>query len=169
MCYEPVREFTPRARLHDPGTIAGPLVHTGGHAPHWSRWEKSATTFGPAGRVVASVLLFATLPAAWSFGMVLYVVLFPVVAVTVLASIWAKGWVVPDEPHLPPLPDPPRMDATPAPPLTTAQWAWKIGWWSLVVAASAAFAYGPIPVKAGVLAMGTLVGLYAFWRGFLSR
>jgi len=169
LCYEPVREFTPRAPLHAAGTIAGPLVHTGGNAPHWSRWEKSATTFGPTGRIVASGMLFLTLPLAWSFGLILYVVLFPVVAVTVLASIWAKGWVVPDEPDLPPLPDAPRHDAAPPPPLTTAQWVWKITWWALVVAACAAFAYGPLPVKAGVLALGTVFGLYAFWRGFLSR
>src|SRR2546426_5594053 len=41
-CYEPVTQFAARAPLHD-GDFVGPTIPTGGHIPHWSRWEKSAT------------------------------------------------------------------------------------------------------------------------------
>ncbi len=70
-------------------------VHTGGAVPRWSRWEGSATTLGPWGRIVLTIVLVATLPLAGMFGMFMYVIWFPVTAVVGLRSIWAKGWVVP--------------------------------------------------------------------------
>jgi hypothetical protein len=118
---------------------------------------------------VATVLVFLSLPLALSSGMVLYLLSFPLVAIAVLGSVWAKGWVVPDEPDLPALQSPARQDPPPEVPLTNAQLVWRATWWTLVVGGCAAFAYGPIPLKAAVLALGTLIGLYAFWRGFLSR
>jgi hypothetical protein len=39
--------------------------------------------------------LLATLPAAGAFGMFLYVIWFPVIAIVGLRGIWARGWVVP--------------------------------------------------------------------------
>ena len=63
--------------------------------PHWSRWEKTATTFGPWGRIGMTAALLATLPAAGAFGMFLYVIWFPVIAIVGMRGIWARGWVVP--------------------------------------------------------------------------
>jgi hypothetical protein len=70
-CYEPVTEFAARLPLHH-GDFVGSPIPTGGHIPHWSRWEKSATTFGPVGRVIATTLLFATLFPAIASGGFMY-------------------------------------------------------------------------------------------------
>jgi hypothetical protein len=47
--------------------------------------------------------------------------------------------------------------------------AFRIVVWVAVFAGCAVFAYGPVAAKAVVLAVGTLGGLYAFYRGVLSR
>jgi hypothetical protein len=103
VCYEPITEFAARAPLHR-GDFVGSPIPTGGHIPHWSRWEKSATTFGLIGRVVATMLLLVTLLPAITSGGFMYLIAFPIAAAVVLNAVWAKGWVVPDEPDLPPLP-----------------------------------------------------------------
>ena len=137
---------------------------TSGHVPHWSRWEKSATTFGPTGRVVATVILLSTLLPAISYGNIVFVLTFP--AAVVLNAIWAKGWVVPDEPDLPPLP----VDAPPpAEPLTPAMRAWRIAIWTLGLGALLLFAYGPVPAKAAVLALAAIAFPWWFFRGFMDR
>jgi hypothetical protein len=164
-CYEPARELSPRAPLHR-GDFVGPAIATGGHRPHWSRWQRSATTFGPGGRIACTVAFLLTIPLALSWGMFLWVLFLPVTAPFVLGAIWTQGWVVPDEPDLPPLPDRPK----PAPPPPTrAEVAFRAARWVVVVGACAAFAYGPLQVKAAVLGLSTLVGMAAFYRGFLSR
>ena len=94
-CYEPVRELTPREPVWRDGEFVGQPLHTGGAVPHWSRWEGTATTLGPWGRTVLTIVLLATLPVAGGFGMFMYVIWFPVIAVVGLRGIWAKGWVVP--------------------------------------------------------------------------
>jgi hypothetical protein len=111
---------------------------TSGHIPHWSRWEKSATTFGPTGGVVAMVILLSTLLPANSYSNLVYVLTFPVAAAVVLNATSAKGWVVPDEPDLPPLP----VDEPPHPPepLTGAMRAWRIATWTLGLGALLLFA-----------------------------
>jgi hypothetical protein len=138
---------------------------TSGHVPHWSRWEKSATTFGPAGRVVATVILLSTLLPAISYGNIVFVLTFP--AAVVLNAIWAKGWVVPDEPDLPPLP----VDEPPYPPepLTGAMRVWRIATWTLGLGALLLFAYGPVPAKAAVLALAAIGFPWWFFRGFMDR
>jgi hypothetical protein len=77
------------------GEFVDQPVHTGGSVPRWSRWEGTATTLGPWGRIVLTIVLLATLPLASMFGMFMYVIWFPVIAVVGLRGIWAKGWVVP--------------------------------------------------------------------------
>jgi hypothetical protein len=145
--------------------LAHPIA-TSGHVPHRSRWEKSATTFGPTGRVVATAILFVTLLPAISYGNIVFVLTFPVAAGVVLKAIWAKGWVVPDEADLPPLP----IDApSPPEPLTAAMRAWRIATWTLGLGALLLFAYGPVPAKAAVLAMAAIAFPWWFFRGFMDR
>ncbi len=163
-CYEPVREFAPRAPLHH-GDFVGSPMPTSGHIPHWSRWEKSATTFGPTGRVVATVILLSTLLPAISYGNIVYVLAFPVAAAVVLNAIWAKGWVVPDEPDLPPLP----VTEEAHPPPTREEQVRRIIRWALGLGALLLFAYGPVPAKAAVLALAAIALPWWFFRGFLDR
>jgi hypothetical protein len=165
-CYEPVRQFAARAPLHH-GDFVGSPIPTSGHVPHWSRWEKSATTFGPTGRVIATVILLSMLLPAISYGNIVFVLTFPVAAAVVLNAIWAKGWVVPDEPDLPPLP----VDEPPYPPepLTGAMRAWRIATWTLGLGALLLFAYGPVPAKAAVLALAAIGFPWWFFRGFMDR
>jgi len=140
---------------------------TSGQIPHWSRWEKSATTFGPTGRVVATVILLATLLPAISYGNIVFVLTFPVAAAVVLNAIWAKGWVVSDGPDLPPLPvdEPPHRPE----PLTGAMRAWRIAMWTIGLGALLLFAYGPVPVKAVVLALAAIALPWWFFREFFDR
>ena len=50
-CYEPVRELTPREPVWAAGEFVDQPIVRSGAVPHWSRWEKSATTFGPSSTV----------------------------------------------------------------------------------------------------------------------
>jgi hypothetical protein len=165
-CYEPVVEFAARAPLHH-GDFVGPPIHERGHVPHWSRWEKSATTFGPWGRLVATAVLFLTLMPAAAWGGVIYLVTFPFFAALVLRGIWAKGWVVYDEPEVPTLP----VVVTPrAPePLTGPMQAFRIARWSLGLTAILLFAYGPVPAKAIVMGLAAIVLPWWFFRGVMDR
>ena len=163
-CYEPVTQFAARAPLHH-GDFVGSPIATSGHIPHWSRWEKSATTFGPVGRVVATMLLFATLLPAVTSGGFMYLIAFPIAAAVILRAIWAKGWVVPDEPDLPLLP----VTEMTHPPLTRAERAGRIIRSTLGLAAILVFAYGPVPAKAIVLALAAIVLPLWFFRVYLDR
>jgi hypothetical protein len=158
------RSSAARAPLHH-GDFVGSPIPTGGHIPHWSRWEKSATTFGPVGRVVATVLLFATLLPAVASGGFMYLISFPIAAAVVLNAVWANGWVVPDEADLPPLP----VTETPHPPLTRGEQVGRIVRRMLVLAGILLFAYGPVPAKAIVLALAAIVLPWWFFRVFLDR
>ena len=60
-CYEPARELTPRAAVWDPGTFVDAPTVRGPSVPHWSRWEKTSTTFGPIGRVAWTCVVVAFL------------------------------------------------------------------------------------------------------------
>lgn len=57
----------------------------------------NATTAGPWARIALTVVLIATLPVAGLFGMFLFVIWFPVIAIVGLRAIWAKGWVIPSD------------------------------------------------------------------------
>jgi hypothetical protein len=163
-CYEPVKQFAARAPLHH-GDFVGSPIPTGGHVPHWSRWEKSATTFGPVGRVAATMLLFATLLSAITSGGFIYLITFPIVAAVVLNAVWAKGWVVPEEPDLPPL----SVTEMPQPPLSRGEQIGRIIQWTLGLAAILVFAYGPVPAKAIVLALAAIILPWWFFRVYLDR
>ncbi len=70
-----------------------PIV-TKGPVPHWSRWEKSATTFGPVGRVGATVVAVLWLLASTARSPLTLLFVLPLVGI-VLREIWRPGWVLP--------------------------------------------------------------------------
>ncbi len=112
------------------------------------------------------MILLATLLPAISYGNIVFVLTFPVAAVVVLNSVWAKGWVVPDEPDLPPLP---ATDTPHPPPLAAEEQAWRIARWTLGLCAILVFACGPVPAKAIVLALAAIVLPWWFFRVYLDR
>jgi hypothetical protein len=133
-----------------PGDVVDRPIHERGNGPRWSRWEKSATTFGLWRRIVATALLVSTLLPALAFRGIVYVITFSVFAAVVLREIWAKGWVVPDEPDSKKsVAQPPAVP--PAPAFPEPIWASRVIRWTLGVIAVAAFAYGPVEVKAAVV------------------
>jgi hypothetical protein len=102
-CYAPSRELTPRPPTWAADGFVDAPIHTGGTVPHWSRWEKSATTLGPVGRVTTTIAAVVWLLGAAFNSPVTLVFVLPVVSVAVHA-IWAKGWVVPGaRTHTPPV------------------------------------------------------------------
>jgi hypothetical protein len=170
LCYEPVRELTPREPVWAPGGFVDNPVNTGGQVPHWSRWEKSPTTIGPVGRISATIVFLATVPMAASAGAFLYVLLVPATAYMVLPAIWARGWVVPGEIEQVRPVTSTKPDPHPEPPLTKAMLAWRGIWMTGVLGACLVFAYSPtVAAKASVLGLAAIVGLVMFWRGFFVR
>ena len=165
-CYEPAREFSPRGPIHRGDFVDRP-IHQRGNVPRWSRWEKSATTFGPGGRIVATVLLVSTLLPALAYKGIVYVITFPVFAAVVLREIWAKGWVVPEEPGEKSVAQPPTAPPAPADPEPIS--AIRVIRWTLGVIAVAAFAYGPVEVKAAVVALAAIALLVWFWTAVDGR
>jgi hypothetical protein len=94
-CHEPVRELTPREPVWREGEFVDQPVHRGGAIPHWSRWEKSTTTFGPVGRVgITTIAALWVLSAAGQSPITLVFVL-PLVVV-LIRSVWQRGWVIPE-------------------------------------------------------------------------
>ncbi len=164
-CYEPAREYAPRAPIHRGDFVDRP-IHERGNVPRWSRWEESATTFGPWGRIVTTVLVVSTLLPALAFKGIVYVIAFPVFAAVVLREIWAKGWVVPDEPGEKPVAQPPPSRPEPADPDPIS--AIRVTRWALGVIAVAAFAYGPVEVKAAMMGLSEIALLVWFWTAFDS-
>ena len=166
-CHVPVRELSVRAPIHHDDFV-GPLRHESGHAPHWSRWGKDATTFGPTGRVVATIAIVSFLVVGAFTQFVLIWIVEVGVSIAVLRDVWRPAWVVPDDPSAssrPRLPDAPlkdwlfdREDLTGAAALAVV--ALGIG---------AAVMYGSPVVKLVTIWGAVLFGGYLFYRGFLSR
>jgi hypothetical protein len=95
-CYAPVRELTPRAPVWGPGEFVDTPIVTNGAVPHWSRWEKSQTTFGPFGRIAVTVVTLLWLVSAIGHTPITAVFVLPL-SVVIIRSVWQPGWVVP--PH----------------------------------------------------------------------
>jgi hypothetical protein len=87
--------LTPRAPVHD-GDFVGVPHHTGPNVPHWSRWEASATTFGPVGRVGWTLAIVGAGINAIFANPLTLVFLLPSIPVLV-AALWRPGWVVPGD------------------------------------------------------------------------
>ncbi len=184
MCYEPVREFAARAPLHEAAappaaTRRVRLVEAGAtrNGAHYSRWERTPTTFGPAGRVAITAVLGAWLVSAFfTMFVVLWIVLAFVVG-KILRDVWKPGWVpeervvsrstsVPSVRAAPLHPEPATRAAEGLIPLRT-----KVAWGGLsvlVLAGGLAFAYGSEEVRATVMMGGSLTLLVA-WFGSVMR
>jgi hypothetical protein len=159
-CHARVTEFTARAPLHRGDFVDVPRILSGENVPHRSRWDKTATTFGPTGRIVgtAAVLLFL----AGGFSL-LFVVSWPallLVAGAVIRDLWKPGWVVPGEIDRPPLPvkERPRVPRTRVE--AVSRWAFA----ALGLIALLVFVYGPVEAQTAVLSLATVVGFVAFLR-----
>jgi len=166
-CYEPVRELSQRAPIHDGDFVDRP-IHERGRIPRWSRWEKTATTFGPWGRIAATVLLFATLLPAIAFNGFVYAICFPVAATVLLREIWAKGWFVPQDPREAPvatMPDPAAAEGPRPQPIAMT----RVLRWGGAIVGLVAFAYGPVEVKVSVIGLAAIALLAWFWTAFDSR
>jgi len=64
--------------------------------PHWSRWEKSATTFGPAGRIAITVVALLWLVTAVTQSPITIIFVLPLVTLLV-RDVWRRGWVIPPD------------------------------------------------------------------------
>ncbi len=93
-CHEPVRELTAREPVWHDGEFVDQPIHTGGAVPHWSRWEKSATTFGPVGRITITTFAVLWVMSAAIRSPLTIVFVLPLVVV-LIRSVWQRGWVVP--------------------------------------------------------------------------
>ena len=106
-CFTPVDVEPPQEPESPPAPEAGeprifahpdstrPPLH-----PEWSRWQKSSTTFGPFGRIVASLGLLIPLFFFFYAGVIGFVGVVMWVGIVMpmaLRSIWARGRVVRDE------------------------------------------------------------------------
>ena len=79
-----------------PGEFVDTPIVTKGQVPHWSRWEKSATTLGPLGRIGLTVVAVAWVTAAAAQSPITLIFVLPLVGLLIRA-VWRRGWVIP--PH----------------------------------------------------------------------
>jgi hypothetical protein len=114
-CFEPVRELTPRGPVWAPGEFVDTPIVTKGPVPHWSRWEKSATTFGPTGRIAITVVALVWLVTAVTQSPITIIFVLPLVTL-LLRDVWRRGWVIPPDQ---------TATAAPAPsPQPMQSWLW---------------------------------------------
>jgi hypothetical protein len=143
--------------------------HEGSAVPHWSRWERGATSFGPTGRIVATAAVLAVTVATFMSAFFIAFLGMVMADLVLLQDIWKKDWIVPAEPRRPALPVASPAEDEHRPPRTPVQQGFRWLGWTATVLLGAAFAYGPIPAKATALAGLTVIGFVWFVRGFLSR
>jgi len=182
LCYEPVREFTARAPIHDRVPEAPPsgpigLVPAGDqrNGGRWSRWERTPTTFGPAGKIALTVLIGGWIVSAYFTMFVLFWLILVFIGGWILREVWRKGWVPEERIVESGAKVAARSDLHPEPPTPPApRWipartkvAW-VGLGALALAAAVAFSYGSEPVQAGVMMGGSLT-LLVGWLAFVIR
>jgi hypothetical protein len=83
-CLAPVLEFAPRARFE------GGFVDTPRHDVHYSRWKGGPTSFGPVGRILATLLVILFGPWTTSAFVIFYTPIWILVAMVALKAIWKK-------------------------------------------------------------------------------
>jgi hypothetical protein len=97
-CYAPTTEFAARARLHDG------FVGTPSHEIRTSRWRRTATTFGPSGRLAITGLVALFVPigfwtmgsAFWPLGL-WFLLGYALFASLVLRSVWRPVRITEDD------------------------------------------------------------------------
>jgi len=167
-CYEPARELTPRSAVWEPGTFVDAPTVRGPSVPHWSRWEKTTTTFGPVGRVAWTVVVVSFLTSALTRSPFMLLFELPA-AIVILHGIWARGWFVPSETDEATL-----RDAIPDEPASSwlhdttdiKQTVWLTLAGLLVMGT---IMYGPLIAKFAAIAIAVVVGSFVFFRGALGR
>ena len=167
-CYEPARELTPRASVWAPGTFVDAPTVRGPSVPHWSRWERTSTTFGPVGRAAWTGVVVAFVCSALLGNPLLLLFELPVAAV-VLASLWARGWVVPGGGMS-------GRSSTAIPGEAPSTWLGDAAdikqtvWLTLSgLGAMGMIMYGPPIAKFAAIATAVVGCSYAFVRGFFGR
>lgn len=94
LCQQPVLELSPRDPVHI-GNYVGALRVESRH----SRWRSSPTTFGPVGRVLATLAVLLMGPwTAISVFTILYVPVWIMLAIIILRQVWQRQKVEPDTP-----------------------------------------------------------------------
>jgi hypothetical protein len=155
-----------------PGLHRGDFVDRNTGVEYRSRWQKSAATFGPLGRVAWSALVVGGL--MWAFFAVFFVAWFCLlgVGIVVLRDIWQPGRVLPARPRPAFVANPDRASQDSSEresqvPLPRAVIVFRSLLAVSGLAAILAFDQGSLETKAAVVMVGTLIGMYAFLRGFL--
>jgi hypothetical protein len=181
-CSEPVRQFAARPPLHDEHSFVGTPSHVRTAGGHYTRWEKTATTFGPTGRVGWTIGLvgYLILEASSTFFLLWFVQLF--IAGWLLKEIWKRGWAVtpsseqrPGSAHREADPPPLRTPPTEAPSEPAIERQLELGTIvgrGLIIVCAAAglavFLWGSQDAKGGVAMTAGLVALYALFRWAVS-
>jgi hypothetical protein len=94
LCLEPVRELTPRAAVHT-GDFVGELHDE----PRYTRWRAGPTSFGPVGRIVATVAVILMGPwTGVSMFTILYVPVWIMLSTMILKEVWQRQKIDPDAP-----------------------------------------------------------------------
>lgn len=153
---------------------------------HYSRWEKSAATFGPTGRIVGTAAIVLLLVWAFLFVFFIYWIIFAIVGVWVIQQLWKPGWVAPasaaravttgdqmpiiqpiTEGFRVPRPEEPLAPSRPAP-LTRGEIAGRIVLAIVGLALIAIFTWGSQELRVAAIGLATMLGMYAFFRSFLT-
>jgi hypothetical protein len=171
-CSEPVRQFAARPPLHDGQSFVGTPSHLRTAGGHYTRWEKTTTTFGPTGRIGWTVALvgYLVLGASSTFILLWFVQLF--IAGWLLKEIWKRGWAVPPSSEERPTSERQAAETTPEPtterPLELGTIVGRCLVIACIAAASAVFLWGSQDAKGGVAMAAGLIALYAVFRWAVS-
>ena len=175
-------EFASRPPLHEGGFVGEPS-HLAPDRGHYTRWASTATTFGPGMRVGVTVVLLALLAAGFFelFFMLWFVQLFT--TAWVVKDIWRKGWAPAsqDAPHREPAvgvaviteglrmpPAPENVEPVPTDPRTSSEKAGLVLLCFAGAAVACVFVWGSPQMRKGAIAFGVLLGMYSFYRSFLT-
>ena len=94
LCQKPVLEFSPREPVHAGNYVCNVRVEA-----RYSRWRASPTTFGPVGRVLATLAVILMGPwTGISMFSILYVPVWIMLATMILKQVWQRQKVDPDAP-----------------------------------------------------------------------
>ena len=150
---------------------------------HYSRWQASPTTFGPEIKIGVSAFLVGMLALGLFF--VFFILWFVPLFVTIwlLKELWRHGWIAAEpiehrsspsvslvepltEGFRVPLP-PERDDSLPPGPRTAGETLGLALVCLSAIALVAVFVWGTAEMRMGAIMLGTLLGMYTFFRSFL--